>query len=81
MFSVDVKQQLHNTDIGICKRFIDIKKKHSPFKDTYYLPETDIVQGNQWPVLGAAVAQCVKRWPTDLVEPVRSRLEAKSSQP
>ena len=31
--------------------------------------------------LGAAVAQWVKRWPTDLADRVQSPLEAKSSQP
>ena len=30
---------------------------------------------------GAAVAQWVKRWPTDLADRVRSSLEAKSSLP
>ena len=32
-------------------------------------------------MLGAPVAQWVKRWPTDLADRVRSPLEAKSSQP
>ena len=31
--------------------------------------------------IGAPVAQWVKRWPTDLVDRVRSSLEVKSSQP
>ena len=31
--------------------------------------------------LGAPVAQCVKRWPTDLADRVRSSLEVKSSHP
>ena len=32
-------------------------------------------------VVGAPVAQWVKRWPTDLADRVRSSLEVKSSQP
>ena len=32
-------------------------------------------------LLGAPVAQWVKRWPTDLADRVRSSLEVKSSQP
>ena len=33
------------------------------------------------PLIGAPVAQWVKRWPTDLADRVRSSLEVKSSQP
>ena len=32
-------------------------------------------------LIGAPVAQWVKRWPTDLADGVRSPLEAKSSEP
>ena len=32
-------------------------------------------------VIGAPVAQWVKRWSTDLAVPIRAPLEAKSSQP
>ena len=34
-----------------------------------------------FPKTGAPVAQCVKRWPTDLADRVRSSLEVKYSQP
>ena len=43
------------------------------FHNHFYFP-------SQWWV-GAPVAQWVKRWPTDLVDRVRSPLEAKSSEP
>ena len=32
-------------------------------------------------LVGAPVAQWIKRWPTDLADRVRSSLEVKSSQP
>ena len=74
-FSIELKQKKNFLLWDIGSFFSDVGGGNINFASSF------LVQGPVVQHLGAPVAQWVKRWPTDLVDRVRSSPEVKSSQP